>query len=64
MEKFNYYVCYLMTQEVSYICSQHIKLNRTINNMKDLEVIKNMIAEDNDTKKDNIQILNIMRFPI
>ena len=65
MEKLNYYVLYYLTKgNNSYICSTHVELNRPINTMEDLKLIKNMIADDNDTKWYNIQILNIMRFPI
>lgn len=65
MEKFNYYVLYYLTKDKnSYISSAYVELNRTINSVEDLKLIKNMIADDNDTKWYNIQILNVMRFPI
>lgn len=65
MEKLNYYVLYYLTKDRnSYICSDRVELNRPINNMEDLELIKKMIADEKDTKRYNIQILNIMRFPI
>lgn len=65
MEKLNYYVLYYLTKDRnSYICSDRVELNRPINNMEDLELIKKIIADEKDTKSHNIQILNIMRFPI
>lgn len=65
MEKLNYYVLYYLSKDKnSYICSNRVELNRPINNMEDLELIKKMIADEKDTKCYNIQILNIMRFPI
>lgn len=65
MEKLNYYVLYYLTKDRnSYICSNRVELNRPINNMEDLELIKKMIADEKDTKWYNIQYLNIMRFPI
>lgn len=64
-EKLNYYVLYYLTKDKnSYICSTCVELNRTINSMEDLKLIKNMIVDEKDTKWYNIQILNIMRFPI
>lgn len=65
MEKLNYYVLYYLTKDRnSYICSNRVELNRPINNMEDLKLIEKMIADEKDTKCYNIQILNIMRFPI
>lgn len=65
MEKLNYYVLYYLTKDRnSYICSNRVELNRPINNMEDLELIKKMIADEKDAKWYDIQILNIMRFPI
>lgn len=65
MENFNYCVLYYLTKDRnSYICSNRVELNRPINDMEDLELIKKMIADEKDTKWYNIQILNIMRFPI
>lgn len=65
MEKLNYYVLYYLTKgKNSYICSAYVELNRTINSVEDLRLIRKAIADDNDTKWYNVQILNIMRFPI
>lgn len=65
MENFNYYVLYyLIKDKNSYICSNRVELNRPINNMEDLKLIEKMIADEKDAKSYNIQILNIMRFPI
>lgn len=47
MENFNYYVLYYLTKDRnSYICSNRVELNRPINNMEDLELIKKMIADE------------------
>lgn len=65
MEKLNYCVLYYLTKDKdSYICSNRVELNRPINDMEDLKQIKKVIADEKDTKWYNIQILNIMRFPI
>lgn len=65
MQKLNYYVLYYLSKDKnSYICSTHVELNRPINDMEDLKLIEKMIADEKDTKWYNIQILNIMRFPI
>ena len=43
MENFNYYVLYYLTKDRnSYICSNRVELNRPINDMEDLELIKKM----------------------
>lgn len=54
MEKLNYYVLYYLTEDRnSYICSNRVELNRPINNMEDLELIKKMIADEKYTQDNN-----------
>ena len=59
-----YFVVYFMNDDEPFICSTLVELNRTINNYKDLLMIKESIAKDKNVDIENIVILNVMRFPI